>query len=131
MTKSVLIDFSVMPPVKGKPYPAFLPKTDADGCAVAGIHLPTLEAPAATHTGWNVRKAGYSEGELCENNGSMIPFAATKEERLKTGDPRLSMAERYPHEGDRAAAIEKAAKQLVQDRLLLEEDVKIFTQTTN
>jgi hypothetical protein len=131
MTKSVLIDFSVMPPVKGKPYPAFLPKTDADGRAIAGVHLPTLEAPAATHTGWNVRKAGYSEGELCENNGSVIPFAATTEERLKTGDPRLSMAERYPHEGDRAAAIEKAAKQLVQDRLLLEEDVKIFTQTTN
>jgi hypothetical protein len=131
MTTSVLIDFSVMPPVKGKPYPAFLPKTDADGRAVAGVHLPTLEAPAATHTGWNVRKAGYSEGQLCENNGSVIPFAATKEERLKTGDPRLSMAERYPHEGDRAAAIEKAAKQLVQDRLLLEEDVKIFTQTTN
>jgi hypothetical protein len=131
MTKPVLIDFSVLPPVKGKPYPAFLPKTDADGRAMAGVHLPTLEAPAATHTGWNVRKAGYSEGELCENNGSIIPFKATKEERLKTGDPRLSIAERYPHEGDRAAAIEKAARQLVQDRLLLEEDVKIFTQATN
>ncbi len=130
MTKSVLIDFSVMPPRKGKPYPAFLPKTDADGRAVAGVHLPTLEAPAATHTGWNVRKAGYSEGELCENNGSMIPFAATKEERLKSGDPRLSMAERYPNEGDRAAAIEKAAQQLVKGRLLLEEDVKTFTQTS-
>ncbi len=88
-------------------------------------------APAATHTGWNVRKAGFAEGELCENNGSFVPFAATKEERLKTGDPRLSMAERYPHEGDRAEAIAKAARQLVQDRLLLEEDVKIFTSATN
>jgi hypothetical protein len=36
------------------------------------------------------------EGELCGNNGAMIPFAATREERLKTGDPRLSLAERYP-----------------------------------
>jgi hypothetical protein len=131
MTRPVLIDFGTMPPTKGKPYPIFLPKTDADGRAVAGLHLPTLEAPAATHTGWNVRKAGFSEGELCENNGSFVPFAATKDERLKTGDPRLSLAERYPHEGDRAAAIEKAAKQLVQDRLLLEEDVKIFTNATN
>lgn len=131
MTKPVLMDFGTMPPTKGKPYPIFLPKTDADGRAVAGVHLPTLEAAAGTHTGWNVRKAGFAEGELCENNGSFVPFAATKEERLKSGDPRLSMEERYPNAGDRAAAIEKAARQLVQDRLLLEDDVKIFTSATN
>jgi hypothetical protein len=131
LVRPVLIDFSVMPPAKGKAYPIFVPKTDADGRAVAGVHLPTLEAPVATHTGWNVRKAGFSPGELCENNGSMIPFAATKEERLKSGDPRLSLAERYPQEGDRAAAIEKAARQLVKDRLLLEDDVKVFTQGAN
>ena len=120
-----------MPPSKGEAYPVFVPKTDADGRAVAGLHLPTLEAPAATHTGWNLRKAGFAEGELCDNNGSMIPFAATQEERLKTGDPRLSMAERYPNQGDRAAAIAKAAQQLVQDRLLLEEDAKLFAPNIN
>ena len=113
-----------MPPAKGAAYPVFVPKTDADGRAIAGLHLPTLEAPAATHTGWNLRKAGFSEGELCDNNGSMIPFAATREERLKSGDPRLSMAERYPNDGDRAAAIAKAAAKLVEDRLLLPEDIK-------
>jgi len=131
LARPTLIDFSEMPPAKIKPYPIFVPKTDADGRAIAGVHLPTLEAPIATHTGWNIRKAGFSEGELCDNNGSMIPFAATKEERLKTGDPRLSLAERYPHPGDRAAAVEKAAKQLVQDRLLLKEDVKTFTDAVN
>ena len=120
-----------MPPSKGAAYPVFLPKTDADGRAIAGIHLPTLEAPAATHTGWNLRKTGFDEGELCDNNGSMIPFAATKEERLKNGDPRQSMAERYPNAGDRAAAIAKAAQQLVQDRLLLEEDAKLFAPNVN
>jgi Alpha/beta hydrolase domain len=131
MTRPTVINFDEMPPVKGTPYPVFLPKTDADGRAIAGLHLPTLEAPIATHTGWNLRKAGYAEGELCENNGLMLPFAATREERLKTNDPRLSLAERYPHDGDRAAAIAKAAKQLVQDRLLLEEDVKLFAAGTN
>jgi hypothetical protein len=55
-----------------------------------------------------LRKAGFGEGELCDNNGTMISFAATREERLKNNDPRLSMAERYPGEGDRAAAIAKA-----------------------
>jgi hypothetical protein len=127
MTRPTVINFDAMPPVKGAPYPVFLPKTDADGRAVAGLHLPTLEAPVATHTGWNLRKAGYAEGELCDNNGSMLPFAATRADRLKTNDPRLSLEERYPHSGDRAAAVAEAAKQLVRDRLLLEEDVKLFT----
>jgi hypothetical protein len=125
------LKFEDMPPSKGAAYPVFVPKTDADGRDIAGIHLPTLEAPAATHTGWNLRKAGFSEGELCDNNGSMIPFAATREERLKINDPRLSMAERYPQEGDRAAAIAKATRQLIRDRLLLEEDAGLFIANPN
>ena len=120
-----------MPPLKGTAYPVFVPKTDADGRDIAGIHLPTLEAPAATHTGWNLRKAGFSEGELCDNNGSMMPFAATREERLKINDPRLSMEERYPNAGDRAAAIAKATQQLIRDRLLLEEDAGLFIANPN
>jgi hypothetical protein len=120
-----------MPPSKGAAYSVFVPKTDADGRDVAGLRLPTLEAPAATHTGWNIRKAGFGEGELCENNGAMIPFAATREERLKNNDPRLSMAERYPNEGDRAAAIAKAAQQLVRDRLLLEDDARLYVPNVN
>ena len=120
-----------MPPSKGAAYPVFVPKTDADGRDIAGIHLPTLEAPAATHTGWNLRKTGFSEGELCDNNGSMMPFAATREERLKINDPRLSMEERYPNAGDRAAAIAKATQQLIRDRLLLEEDAGLFIANSN
>jgi len=120
-----------MPPSKGAAYPVFVPKTDADGRDLAGVRLPTLEAPMATHTGWNLRKSGFGEGELCDNNGAMIPFAATREERLNNGDPRPSMAERYPKPGDRAAAIAKAAQQLVRDRFLLEEDAKLFVPNVN
>ena len=58
-------------------------------------------------------------------------FCGTREERLKSGDPRLSMAERYPNPGDRAAAIARAAQQLVQDRLLLEEDARLFIPNVN
>jgi Alpha/beta hydrolase domain len=131
MARPTVIKSDEMPPSKGAAYPVFVPKTDADGRDIAGLHLPTLEVPAATHTGWNLRKAGFGEGELCDNNGSMIPFAATREERLKSNDPRLSMAERYPNDGDRAAAIAKAAQQLVKDRLLLEEDTKLFIPGVN
>jgi hypothetical protein len=131
MTRATVIDFGVMPPVKGAAYPVFVPKADADGRNIAGLRLPTLEAPIATHTGWNFRKTGFAEGELCENYGSMFPFAATREERLKNNDPRLSLAERYPKDGDRAAAVSKAAKQLVQDQLLLEQDAELFTANIN
>jgi hypothetical protein len=131
IARPTLIKSDEMPPAKGDPYPVFVPKTDADGRDIAGLRLPTLEAPAATHTGWNLRKAGFAEGELCDNNGTMIPFAATREERLKNDDSRLSMAERYPNRGDRAAAIVKAAQQLVQDRLLLEDDAKLFIPSVN
>jgi hypothetical protein len=82
MTRPAVINFNVMPPPQGAPYPVFLSKTEAGGSAIAGIHLPTLEAPIATHTGWNLRKTGCAEGELCESNGSMLSFAATRDERL-------------------------------------------------
>jgi alpha/beta hydrolase family protein len=126
VTRPTVINFDVIPPVKGASYPVFVPKTDSDGRDIAGIHLPTLEAPIATHTGWNLRKVGFAEGELCDLNGSMLPFAATRDERIKNNDNRLSLAERYPQEGDRTTAVALAAKRLVQDRLLLEEDVKLY-----
>jgi hypothetical protein len=127
MNKAAVLDESVMPPRRGVYYPMFVPKTDADGRNLAGIRLPPLEAPVATHMGWNFRKAGFGPGELCDNTGAMIPFAKTREERLKAGDPRLSLEERYPGPTDRNDAMAKAAEQLVKDRLLLEEDAKAYT----
>jgi hypothetical protein len=41
------------------------------------------------------------------------------------------MEERYPHAGDRAAAIAKATQQLIRDRLLLEEDAGLFIANSN
>lgn len=131
LTRPAVINSDVMPPVKGASYPIFVPKTDSDGRDLAGLRLPTLEVPVATHTGWNLRKGGFAEGELCDNYGSMIPFTATRDERLRKNDPRLSLAERYPNDSDRAALITRAAKKLVQDRLLLEDDVKLFAPRVN
>jgi hypothetical protein len=131
IAQPTLIKSDEMPPTKSAAYPVFVPKTDADGRDIAGVHLPTLEAPAATHTGWNLRKAGFGDGELCDNNGTMIPFAATREERFKNNDPRLSMAERYPNEGDRDATIAKTTRELIRDRLMLEDDAGLFIANSN
>jgi hypothetical protein len=110
---------------KGAPssaYTALVPQVDADGNETAGIRLPAIAVPLATYTGWNLYKAPYPEGELCDREGSFVPFAATMTEREANGDPRPSLAERY---GDHAAYLQQfkaSVQELLQARLLLPED---------
>jgi hypothetical protein len=55
-----------------------------------------------------------------------VPFAKTKAERLATGDSRKSLEERYTdHEGF-VRAVRQAAKELVAERFMLEEDANAF-----
>ena len=68
-------------------YAVLLPRVDADGNAVGGVRSPVIEAPKATYTGWNPRAAGFAEGALCYNTGAVVPFAATKAERLRGQRP--------------------------------------------
>jgi hypothetical protein len=131
INQPIEVDHSVMPPARLDSYPAYVPKTDADGNDVAGIRLPPLAVPTATYLGWNPRAKGFAEGALCGNTGAMLPFAATRAERMQNNDPRPSVEERYPKPGDRAGAIERTAHQLVLDHLLLEEDVKGYLQQAN
>jgi len=117
-------DFSVFPPTESPvKYPVFVPRLDQDGNPTAGIIIPEVAAPVATLSGKGVRGKGFAEGELCGVNGSTIPFPATKAERLASGDPRLSLEERYPGgERERAEKFKRAVDRLVADRYLLPED---------
>jgi hypothetical protein len=54
--------------------------------------------------------------------GSFIPFAKTKVERRKAGDPRLSVEERFKNQADYVRQVSRAARILVDERLLLPED---------
>jgi hypothetical protein len=93
---------------------------DADGNEIAGIRLPPIAVPLGTYTGWNVYRA--QPGELCDRDGSLLPFAGTAEERQRTGDPRPSLAERYGSLEAYVARVRAAAEALVADRLLLPAD---------
>jgi hypothetical protein len=55
--------------------------------------------------------------------GSFIPFARTKAEREKKGDPRLSVEERYASREEYLKKVEAAAKNLAAGGYLLGEDV--------
>jgi hypothetical protein len=119
---------SQLPPAPGAKYQVMVPKTDSDGLDLGGIRAVEVAAPVATLTGWNVRAAGHRQGELCELKGAYLPFAKTKAEREQRGDPRPSLEERY---GDRAGyvnAVAAAARQLVKERFLLQEDADRYIE---
>ena len=115
---------SVLPPQITEPYPALVPRTDADGNDMAGIRVPDVAAPLATYTGWAVRAAEYAGNDLCDAAGQQIAFPPTRAERLAQGDPRPSIEERYGGRDGYVAAVERAVRALQQDRLLLEEDAE-------
>jgi hypothetical protein len=108
--------------VDGKYYDVLAPRTDADGNDLDGIRTVDVAVPRGTYTGWALRRAGFAENEECQLNGQFIPFAATREERLAKGDPRLSVEERYPNAGGYIRKVSEAAEQLVDARYLLLED---------
>jgi hypothetical protein len=117
------------PPEIGKPYPMLLPQVDADGNDVGGIHMPQIAVPVATYTGWNLRAPEIgAPTQLSTQIGSFIPFARTKAEREKSGDPRPSIEERYQGKDDYLKKFEAAARQLVKDGFLLERDIPALLQ---
>ena len=105
----------------GPIYPSYVPKTDADGNDIAGIRLPDVAVPLATYTGWALR-SGPQANDGCEAAGQYIPFASTKAERMASGDPRLSIEERYPSFAAYSAAVQKAVDDLIARGLMLQED---------
>ena len=113
---------STEPPDKFQQYPSLVPQVNADGNDVDGLRSVTLRAPLGTYTGWNVRKAGFSEGDACDLTGGWIPFALTKAERIQAKDPRPSLEERYGTLAKYTAAAEAAADALVSEGLLLAAD---------
>ena len=82
-----------------------------------------VSAPLATYTGWNLRARFFGEGAMHEFSGSTIEFPETKEIAESTGDPRKSVLDRYGDEFGYLKAIESAAKQLVREKWILEEDL--------
>jgi hypothetical protein len=107
-------------------YTPLVPQVGADGNEVAGVRLPAIAVPLATHTGWNLYRAPYPEGELCDREGSYLPFARTKAERLANGDARPSLEERYGSREAYIRMVKEVVQELQEARLLLPEDATRF-----
>ncbi|MBY0488607.1 MAG: hypothetical protein K2R93_02085 [Gemmatimonadaceae bacterium] len=107
-----------VPPGIRKVFPMMVPKVDADGNELGGVPLVLRDAPLGTYTGWNITASGFFAGQACSYAAGMIPFANTKAERLATGDPRLSLEERYGDHDGYVAAVRRAAERAVAMRFL-------------
>ena len=114
----------IIPPKTGKPFRTLLPAVNADGNETSGILLPDIAVPLGTYTGWNLRAAKFgAETMLSPLDGMFLPFAKTRAERAKTGDPRLSLEERYPTRAEYLSRLTEAALKLHAEGFLLDEDV--------
>jgi hypothetical protein len=117
-----IVDFE--PPKIGKPYVVRVPAVDADGNDRAGVRLPEVAVPLATHAGWNLRHPSIGAPEhLAGEIGSYIPFPRTRAERQRTGDPRRSIEERYASKEIYLQQVTAASLVLMESGLLLSQDL--------
>lgn len=119
---------SLQPPKVAGYAKLLVARTDADGNETAGVRSVLSQVPLGTYVGWNYAKGGYEDGLGCGSNGGFIPFAATRAQRLASGDPRPSLEERYGSRQVYVAKVQAAASALVKQRFLLPEDARRLTQ---
>jgi hypothetical protein len=114
---------SLQPPKVGPDFPVLVPQPNADGNERNGVRLPQVTVPLATYASWDLRDPSIgAPTQRVSFECSYIPFPKTAAARKKTGDPRLSIAERYKNQADYMARFTRATDQLVKERYILPED---------
>ncbi len=111
------------PPKVDPKYITLVPQVDEDGNEIAGIRFPEIEAPLATYTGWDMRRASFSNS-IKRNTGKIWPFSIR--ENSADTDSRGIINQRYKNENDYFFAYEAALSKLKSEGFLLEEDFLIM-----
>lgn len=111
-----------VPPVIKKVIPMKVPKVDADGNEIDGVPTVLVMAPLGTYLGFNITAEGFHRGQVCNYVGGYVPFARTRAERTASGDPRLSLEERYANHEGYVAAVRAAAEKAFAQGFLLPAD---------
>jgi hypothetical protein len=118
-----------LPPPIMKVIAPMVPKVNADGNEIGGVPTVLNMAPLGTYLGWNLTQettaAGVPNihaGQVCNYVGGYIPFARTQAERTASGDPRLSLEERYTNHAGYVAAVRAAAEKAHAEGYLLAAD---------
>jgi hypothetical protein len=106
------VDFATEPPKILGTYVNLVPQVGANGNELAGVHLPELQAPFATYTGWNLRdpKIGFPEYRA-SFVGSLIAW------------PKAEIAALYRSADEYLGKFTAATLTLVKERFLVADDV--------
>ncbi len=118
---------SLTPPKIKHVLPMMAPKVDADGNEIGGVPVVLADAPLGTYLGWNLTADGaqpFHKDQICNYVGGMLPFARNAQDRLASGDSRLSLTERYGSHDGYVAAVRRAAERAQQAGFLLAEDAQ-------
>lgn len=112
------------PPRLGPRYPLLVPQVDEDGNELGSWRGLVTSVPLGTYTAWNYQDRRLLEGfgMLSGLQGTFIPFPTTKAEREKSGDPRLSVGERYGGSDGYMTAVDRAIERQVSAGFLLPEE---------
>jgi hypothetical protein len=110
------------PPIK-RVIKMLVPRVDADGNELGGVPVVLRDAPLGSYFGWNITAANFHKDQNCDYVGGMVPFAKTKADRIASGDPRLSLEERYGSHAGYVAAVTAAAQRAVDAGFLLPADM--------
>jgi len=116
---------NVPPPIK-QVIPTLAPKVDADGNEIAGIKSLLARVPLGTYTAWNPIASGPLKGREASLAAGYVPFAKTKADRTASGDPRLSIEERYSSLWLYYLYAVNQANIMVQERFLLPDDAAVL-----
>jgi len=106
------VDLSTEPPKILGNYVNLVPQVGADGNELAGVHLPEVQVPIATYTGWNLRdpKSGFPEYRA-SFVGSFIAW------------PKAGIEARYRGPDEYLGKFTAATLALVKERFLVADDV--------
>lgn len=114
---------AIQPPKVGAHFPILVPQVDVDGNERGGIRLPEIVFPLATYAAWNLRDSAIgAPGQRVAFEDSYIAFPKSAAERVQTGDPRKSVAERYSSRSDYLMRYANTLDELVKQRWILPED---------
>ncbi len=120
---------SMQPPKVGEEFPVLVPQVDADGNERDGVRLPEITVPLATYASWNLRDPAIgAPDQRVAFEASYLPFPKTAADRERAGDPRKSIAERYPSRADFLTRYTSAVNELVKQRWILPEDREALLQ---
>ncbi len=111
----------------GERYPSLVSTINIDGNELAGIPMPDVSVPVATHTGFDPRHSETGgNGQILEYLGSSVPFAVNTVDQDK--DSRRTLRARYSGREAYLEAVRQAADTLVSQRYLLDEDVELCVE---